>query len=79
LLKNVSRYDFQIYSVYIDKTNYKRILPVLDKAKLALSRFMGQASIRTLFEPASFITNDSTKFSKTQHKHTTPFYGIITL
>ena len=33
---------------------------LLSMAKLALSRFIGQASIRTLFEPASFMINDNT-------------------
>ncbi len=34
LLNIVSTYNFQIYAVYIDKTNYKQMPPVFDKEKL---------------------------------------------
>lgn len=34
LLKQVAEYDFEIYSIYIDKTEYKTLLPIIDKSKL---------------------------------------------
>lgn len=34
LLRKVCHYDFKIYSVYVDKSSYTRMLPILDKEKL---------------------------------------------
>ncbi|MBR3256759.1 DUF3800 domain-containing protein [Candidatus Saccharibacteria bacterium] len=34
LLEIISRYNFQIYAVYVDKTGYKTIFPLFDKEKL---------------------------------------------
>jgi len=34
LLRIVSKYDFRVYVVFVDKTSYKSMLPVMDKEKL---------------------------------------------
>jgi len=34
LLQTVCQYDFKVYSVYVDKSSYERMLPVFDREKL---------------------------------------------